>query len=40
MPKSDREAPDSRTERQRQIYKYALVIIVGGKQPLDFSVNG
>ena len=31
---------DSRTERQRQIYKYALVIIVGGKQPLDFSVNG
>ena len=29
-----------RTERQRQIYKYALVIIVGGIQPLDFSVNG
>ncbi|AVE58218.1 RNA polymerase subunit sigma [Citrobacter koseri] len=29
MPNSDREAPDSRTERQRQKYKYALALKVG-----------
>ncbi|NYY78124.1 RNA polymerase subunit sigma [Escherichia coli] len=39
MPKSDREAPTAALRGSGK-YKYALVIIVGGKQPLSFSVNG